>query len=37
MMPALSRSVCRIADQYGVLLKDAGLSLIAPVKLKVVL
>jgi hypothetical protein len=37
MVPALSRSVCRIADQYGGLLKDVGLSLIAPVKLKVVL
>jgi hypothetical protein len=36
MMPALSRSVCRIADQYGALLKDAGLSLITPAKLKVV-
>ncbi|MEJ6705169.1 MAG: hypothetical protein QNL15_13360 [Pseudomonadales bacterium] len=37
MMPALSRSVCRVADQYRVLLKEAGLSLIAPAKLKVVL
>jgi hypothetical protein len=37
MMPALSRSVCRIADQYCVLLKHAGLSLIAPAKLKAVI
>ena len=37
MMPALSRSVCRFADQYVVLLTDEGLSLIAPTKLKVVL
>lgn len=36
MVPALSRSVCRIADQYRGLLMNAGLSLTAPRQFKVV-
>ena len=36
MVPALSRSVCRIADQYRGLLINAGLSLTSPRQFKVV-